>query len=110
MDSQGSHHGDFEAVVQDVKDLKHDSSKLANNVASAVKTRASDVKDRASDTVNGTLGRIEDTVSEIWNAISKTSTQSYEAVERNVEQRPITSVLTAFVAGAAIGWVLDRRK
>jgi ElaB/YqjD/DUF883 family membrane-anchored ribosome-binding protein len=117
MDSQGSRRGEFEAVVQDVKDLKDDSATLATHVAGDMKHKAADMKhkaaemkDKASDTVNGTLGRIEDTVSDIWNAISKTSTQSYEAVERNVEQRPITSVLAAFVAGAALGWVLDRRR
>jgi ElaB/YqjD/DUF883 family membrane-anchored ribosome-binding protein len=110
MDSQGSHRADFEAVAQDVKDLKNDSATLAGNMADDVKGRASRARDKAADTVNGTLGRIEETVSDIWNAISKTSTQSYEAVERNVEQRPITAILTAFVAGAAIGWVMDRRR
>ncbi|GAA0560719.1 DUF883 family protein [Rhizomicrobium electricum] len=110
MDSQGSHRSDYEAVVQDVKDLKNDSATLAGNIADDAKGRVSRMKDKASDTVNGTLGRIEGTVSDIWNAISKTSTQSYEAVERNVEQRPVTAVLAAFVAGAAIGWVLDRRR
>jgi ElaB/YqjD/DUF883 family membrane-anchored ribosome-binding protein len=110
MDSQGSHRGDFEAVVQDVKDLKNDSATLAGNVADDAKGRATRMKDKATDTVTGTLGRIEETVSDIWNTLSKTSTQSYEAVERNVEQRPVTSVLAAFVAGAALGWVLDRRR
>lgn len=99
MDNQGNglKGGEFEAVVQDVKNLKSDTAALAGNMQS-----------KASDTVNGTLRHIEETVSEIWDTISKTSTQSYEAVERNVERRPITSVLAAFVAGAAIGWVLDR--
>lgn len=106
MDTQGSHNGEFEAVVQDVKDLKNDSAALAGRM----KNKATDTVSNAKDTVNGTLGRIEDTLADIWNTISKTSTDSYQAVERNVEQRPITAVLAAFVAGAAIGWALDRRK
>jgi ElaB/YqjD/DUF883 family membrane-anchored ribosome-binding protein len=110
MDSQGSHRADFEAVVQDVKDLKNDSATLAGNMADDAKGRAARAREKASETVNGTLGRIEETVLDIWNTLSKTSTQSYEAVERNVEQRPITAILTAFVAGAAIGWVMDRRR
>jgi ElaB/YqjD/DUF883 family membrane-anchored ribosome-binding protein len=99
MDNQGNgmKGGEYEAVVQDVKNLKADTAALAG-----------EMQNKASDTVNGTLRRIEDTVSHIWDSISRTSTQSYEAVERNVEQRPFTSVLAAFVAGAAIGWVLDR--
>ncbi len=99
MDSQGSRNGDFEAVVQDVKNLKNDSAELAGRI-----------EEKARNTVSGTLGRIEETVSDIWNAVSKTSTESYEAVERNVEQRPVTSVLAAFIAGAALGWVFDRRR
>ncbi len=101
MDNQGNgmRSSEYEAVVQDVKNLKSDSAALAG-----------EMKGRASDSVNGTLSRIESTVSEIWDSISRTGTQSYEAVGRNVEQRPVTSILAAFVAGAAIGWVLDRTR
>ncbi len=99
MDNQGNglKGGEYEAVVQDVKNLKTDTAALAG-----------EMQNRASDTVNGTLRHIEDTVSDIWDTISRTSTNSYATVERTVEQRPITAVLAAFVAGAAIGWVLDR--
>ena len=100
MDNQsnGMKSSEFEAVVQDVKNLKSDSAALAGELQS-----------KASETVNGTLRRIEETVADIWDSISRTSTESYEAVERNVEQRPFTSILAAFAAGAAIGWILDRR-
>jgi ElaB/YqjD/DUF883 family membrane-anchored ribosome-binding protein len=99
MDNQGNgvRGGEYEAVVQDVKNLKADTAALAG-----------EMQNKATESVNGTLRRIEDTVADIWNSLSRTSTQSYEAVERNVEQRPFTSILAAFVAGAAIGWVLDR--
>lgn len=99
MDNQGNgmKGGEYEAVVQDVKNLKADTAALAG-----------EMQNKATESVNGTLRRIEDTVSDIWSSLSRTSTQSYEAVERNVEQRPFTSILAAFVAGAAIGWVLDR--
>jgi ElaB/YqjD/DUF883 family membrane-anchored ribosome-binding protein len=106
MDNQGSgmKSGEYEAVVQDVKNLKSDTKNLKNDSAAL----AGEMQNRANDAIDGTLSRIEDTVADIWHTISRTSTESYEAVERNVEQRPITSVLAAFVAGAAIGWVLDR--
>lgn len=99
MDNHGNgmKGGEYESVVQDVKNFKADTAALAG-----------EMQNKASETVNGTLRRIEDTVSDIWDSISRTSTQSYEAVERNVEQRPFTSILAAFAAGAAIGWVLDR--
>ena len=96
--SNGMRNGEYEAVVQDVKNLKADTAALAGQL-----------QNKASDTVNGTLRRIEDTVSDIWDTISRTGAQSYEAVERNVEQRPFAVMLAAFVAGAAIGWVLDRK-
>jgi ElaB/YqjD/DUF883 family membrane-anchored ribosome-binding protein len=101
MDNQsnGMKGSEYEAVVQDVKNLKSDTAALAG-----------ELQGKAGDAVNGTLQRIEDTVSDIWNSISRTSTESYQAVERNVEQRPLTSVLAAFAAGAALGWILDRRR
>jgi ElaB/YqjD/DUF883 family membrane-anchored ribosome-binding protein len=101
MDNQGNgmRTSEYEAVVQDVKNLKSDTAALAG-----------EMKGRASDSVNGTLNRIETTVSEIWNTLSRTGSDSYQAVERNVGERPLTSILAAFVAGAAIGWVLDRTR
>lgn len=101
MENQGNgaRGGEYEAVVQDVKNLKADTAVLAG-----------EMQHKAGETVTGTLNRIEETVSDIWSSLSRTGAQSYEAVERNLEQRPITSVLAAFVAGAALGWVLDRKR
>jgi len=100
MDNQGNgtRGGEYEAVVQDVKNLKADTAALAG-----------EMQNKANDTINGTLHRIEQQITDIWSSLSRTGTHSYEAIEHNVEQRPITSVLAAFVAGAAIGWVLERR-
>lgn len=98
MDNQGN--GvlrEAEAVVRRAKSMKNDAAELAG-----------DMQDRATETVNGTLRRIEDAVADIWSTLSRTSSHSYKAVERNVGERPVTSILAAFVAGAAIGWVLDR--
>ncbi len=89
--------GEYRAVVDDVKDLKKDSAALAGRVHK-----------EASESVSGTLGRIEETVSDIWETVSRRGSQSYETVERNVEARPMTAVLTAFIAGAIIGWIIDR--
>lgn len=90
--------GDYEAVKQDVNNLKNDTSAMAGHA-----------RERSTESINSALGRIEDTVSEIWSTMSRTGSQSYKAVERNVEERPITAILAAFVAGAAVGWILDRR-
>lgn len=88
----------YDAVVKDISDLKKDSTSLASNVHG-----------KASETVSITLNRIEDTLSEIWKSVSKKGVNSYETVERNVEQRPMAAVIAALVAGAVLGWVLDRR-
>jgi ElaB/YqjD/DUF883 family membrane-anchored ribosome-binding protein len=96
----------YEAVKQDVKNLKTDASALANDSAAL----AGNMHSKATDTLNSSLRRIEDTLSEIWNSVSKTSTDSYQAVERNVEERPFTSIFAAFAAGCAVGWLLLDRK
>ena len=96
----------YEAVKQDVKNIKTDAANLASDSAAL----AGSVHTKASDAVNGSLRRIEDTVADIWNSISKTGTDSYQAVEKNLEERPLTSVLAAFAAGCAVGWFLLDRK
>lgn len=97
----------YEAVKQDVKNLKTDTAALATDSAAL----AGSMHSKASDALNGSLRHIEDTLSDIWNSLSKTSTESYQAVERNVEERPFTSMFAAFAAGCAVGWfLLDRRR
>jgi ElaB/YqjD/DUF883 family membrane-anchored ribosome-binding protein len=88
----------YDAVVKDISDLKKDTTSLANNV-----------QGKAGETVSIALNRIEDTLAEIWKSVSKRGVNSYETVERNVEQRPMAAVIVALVAGAALGWMLDRR-
>lgn len=96
----------YEAVKQDVKNLKSDTAALANDSAAL----AGNMHSKASDAVNNSLHRIEETLSDIWNTVSRTSTESYQAVERNVEERPFTSIAAAFAAGCAVGWLLLDRK
>ena len=97
----------YEAVKQDARNLKSDGQALASDSASLAHSVGSD----ASDTVSNSLKRIEDSLSDIWGAISKTSTASYEAVHSTIEERPLSLILTAFAAGTALGWfMLDRRR
>ena len=96
-----------EAVRQDMKNLKTDASTLAADSAAL----ADNVQSKAGDAVSGSLCRIEDTLSDIWNSLSKAGTGSYQAMEKNLEDRPVTSVFAAFAAGCAVGWLLlDRRR
>ena len=97
----------YEAVKQDVKNLKTDSAALASDSVAL----ADDLHTKAGDAINGSLRRIEDSLSDIWNSISRTGTESYQVVERNVEERPLTSIFAAFAAGCALGWfMLDRKR
>jgi hypothetical protein len=99
MDNQENalRHGEHEAAVHDARRPDDDGAMPAART-----------QDRMNDAVDGAQRRITDTVSDIWATISRTGTNSCEAVGRSLERRPITSVLAAFAVGAAIGWVLDR--
>jgi ElaB/YqjD/DUF883 family membrane-anchored ribosome-binding protein len=97
----------FEAVKEDVRNLKSDGQTLASDSASLARSMHS----KATDTISGSLRRIEDSLSDIWDAITKTSTDSYKAVHANIEERPFTLLLAAFAAGTAAGWFfLDRKR
>lgn len=90
---------DYRAAVQDASKLKEDAAAMAKDMNSGV-----------TESVQLSLGRIEGKVAEIWNNISRAGSQSYEAVEKNVEARPLAAVLAAFVAGAALAWIFDRQR
>ena len=109
MDKTGNGFTDdrYEAVKQDLKNLKTDTAALASDSVAL----ADDIQTKSGDTINGSLRRIEGSLSDIWDSISQKGTESYQAVERNVEARPFTSIFAAFAAGAAVGWLfLDRKR
>ncbi|MDE2183953.1 MAG: hypothetical protein KGJ78_13120 [Alphaproteobacteria bacterium] len=84
----------YEAVIQDVRNLKNDTAALAGRL-----------EGRAEGAVRSLLDRIQHSASNIWDAMARQGTDSIEVVQRKVGDRPWTSLFFAFMAGCLFGQV-----
>lgn len=97
MSDRGSTYDDLEDVEDTVADLKEDVSALSEELAGT-----------ASDAMRRTLRRIEDTVADLYDTVAEQGSRGVEAVERQVDERPWTSLAVAFGLGCLIGLIVGR--
>lgn len=94
-----------EDITNELNKLKSDISDLRKDMASLVKT----LKDVGLDQGRQTYDRIYERASQAGEAVRERAEDAYEIFGKEVEARPLTSVLTAFGVGFAVGMLLDRR-
>lgn len=99
MSDRGYAYSDLDEVDQTVSDLKNDVSALAEEVGGS-----------ASDAMRHTLKRIEDTMAGLYDTVAEQSSRSVEAIERQVDERPWTSLAVAFGIGCFIGLLVGRER
>lgn len=92
---------DYDTLQQEISDLRRDFSTLLESLRS----RGNGVADEAEN-------RIRDLASQaqrVYDDLSRSSRDSLHAVGRTIEERPLVSILIAFVLGFIGSRLLDRR-
>jgi ElaB/YqjD/DUF883 family membrane-anchored ribosome-binding protein len=89
----------YDGISDDVADLQDDVSALAD-----------ELEGTATDAMKRTLRRIEESVSDIYELAAEQGGRGVEALERQIDERPWTSVLVAFGLGCLIGKLTSRRR
>ena len=97
MSDRGLGYSDLDDVDQTVSDLKDDVSALAEELEGS-----------ASDAMRQTLRRIEDAVADIYETVAEQGSRGVEAIERQIDERPWTSLLVAFGLGCLVGLLVRR--
>ena len=92
---------DFDAIVEDLAVLKRDFAALMGHVKSGAFNGASD----AAETVIGELG---DRAERLYEGVAAQGKRSAKAIGRQVDARPVTSLLLAFGAGFIVSRLLNR--
>ncbi len=92
MSEKGNAFDDLDEIDEAVAGLKYDVSALADELG-----------ENATDAMRRTLRRIEETASDLYEAIAEQGSRGKEAIERQLDERPWTSLLVAFGLGFLIG-------
>jgi len=91
----------FETIVDDLGTLKRDIGRLMDQM----KTGA---VDGASEAAQNLLNQLNERASDIYDNLSDQGERSVKAISRQVEERPITSLLVAFGVGMIVSRLLSR--
>lgn len=91
----------FETIVDDLSTLKRDIGRLMDQM----KTGA---VDGASEATQNLLNQLNERASDIYDNLSDQGERSVKAISRQVEERPITSLLVAFGVGMIVSRLLSR--
>jgi ElaB/YqjD/DUF883 family membrane-anchored ribosome-binding protein len=99
VSERGYAYSDPGDVEDTVADLKEDVTALSEELEGA-----------ASEAMRRTLRSIEDTVADLYETVAEQSSRGVEAIERQVDERPWTSLAVAFGLGCVIGLIVSRER
>jgi ElaB/YqjD/DUF883 family membrane-anchored ribosome-binding protein len=89
--------------------LAHDELNGAGDTVAGLKDDVSAISDElgdnATDSMRRTLHRIEERVSDLYETVAAQGNRGVEAIERQVDERPWTSLSVAFGLGVLIGMI-----
>ena len=91
----------FDTIVDDLGTLKRDLGRLMDQMKNGA-------VDGASEAAQNLLNQLNERASDIYDNLSDQGERSVQAISRQVEERPITSLLVAFGAGMIVSRLLSR--
>ena len=92
---------DFDAIIRDVAALRQDFANLMSQMKSgAVKG--------ANGAAENILGQLGDRANRLYGSVAAQGERSVKAVSRQVEERPMVSLLVAFGVGFIVSRLLSR--
>ena len=103
--AQGSTSKEYDALKEDLAQLREDMERLVKSILEEHRRDAEDIRTKAGETVN----RARAAGAEAFQRAGDRAQESVDAAERTVREHPILSLLAAFGLGLLISQLLDRR-
>ena len=92
---------DFDAIIRDVAALRQDFADLMSQMKSGAFKGANEAAENI-------LGQLGDKANHLYDSVTAQGQRSVKAIGRQVEERPIVSLLIAFGIGCVASRLLSR--
>ncbi|OHB64553.1 MAG: hypothetical protein A2Y77_14145 [Planctomycetes bacterium RBG_13_62_9] len=102
--------GDVAVLKEDIQKLRDDLGLLLGDVGSYSKERLADTHDRLSAAIEVFQGRAYGRLKGTARVVQDRSSRAMDVSRGAVEQKPLTYVAAAFVAGAILASFLEWKK
>lgn len=94
---------DFDSLQRDLASLRSEFVSLVENLKSA-RGSAEDAVDGANGRLSDAIGDLGDRFNSLYDDVAERGGEHLAAVQRQIEERPVATVLAAF----AVGFVVSR--
>ncbi len=112
---------ELDNLRSELASMRDELSKVAKNGAAAMKESAVGAFDAAKDMTGAAreklmeeaealLTKLRAGAAGVADQVKETGVKAIGSVEHTIEERPVTSVLTALGVGFAIGWLVTKSK
>lgn len=101
---------DIETLRADIQKLRDDLGEMMGSVGSYSKERLSETRDRLKSAVDSLQGKAYDRFQESARVMRDRGHRAVDASRGAVEQKPLTYVVTAFVAGMILASFFEWKK
>ena len=104
---------DLATLRGDVTTLSETAGKTTKEtiqeIMDAAKEATSNARTKLMDEADMLMHKVKAGASDVAGQVKHTGAQVLEGVEHQVEEKPMTSVLTALGIGFVVGWLMSRR-
>ena len=109
-DSEEMTSADIEILKADIQKLRDDLSDILGSVGSYSKEKLADTRERLMAAVEDLEGKAYDRLQGTVRTVRDKGHRAVDASRGAVEQKPLTYVVTAFIAGAVLASFLGWKK
>lgn len=103
--AQASAESDIEALREEVKELRNDVASVTDTLKKVLRSKAQE----GETEVQGEFERLYDQFKETYDSVRRESSRVKTGIEREVEERPFTTLIGAFIVGMILGKFMAAR-
>ncbi len=100
---------ELDALKEDIQKLQSDLKDILHNLSTQGKEKLEESRKKLQAAMKSLKGQTEKKFDEVYDTLSEHSREAVEKGRKQIEERPLTAVFVAFIAGIVFGRLIDRR-
>ncbi len=108
-EEKGAEAVEMSAIKEDFQKLEGDIKEMLRTLSSQGKEKLAETKVRLEGAIRSLKGNAQEKLGDAYDCVREHSQQAMEISRKKIEERPLTAVFAAFVAGILFTKLIDRR-
>ena len=100
---------ELETLKEDIQKLQGDLKEMFHTLGSQGKEKLEESRKKLQAAIKSLKGEAEEKFHETYGSLREHGKEALEKSRKQIEERPLTAVLVAFIAGIIFDRLIDRR-